>query len=78
MTRWGACSKRAAAPTPAPATAPWWHALRHAFACNAHRAGISLRSLQLQLGHADLATTSRYLQRLGLDEVFDEFERAFA
>lgn len=54
------------------------HALRHAFACKAHRANISLRALQLQFGHENIATTSRYLERLGLNEVFDEFDRAFA
>lgn len=54
------------------------HGLRHTFACNAHRAKISLRSLQLQLGHDSIATTSRYLERIGVEEVFAEFERAFA
>jgi len=54
------------------------HGLRHAFACNAHRARVSLRSLQLQLGHDSISTTSRYLERIGIDEVFAEFDRAFA
>lgn len=52
------------------------HALRHAFACKVHRAKVSMRTLQLQLGHRDLATTSRYLERIDLDAVFADFDQA--
>lgn len=53
------------------------HGLRHAFACKAHQANISLRALQLQFGHSSIATTSSYLERIGLDIVFGEFDRVF-
>lgn len=52
------------------------HALRHAFACNAHREKVSLRALQLQLGHSSISATSGYLERIGLEAVFADFEDA--
>lgn len=52
------------------------HALRHAFACKAHLANVSMRTLQLQMGHRDLSSTSRYLERLNLEDVFADFDRA--
>lgn len=53
------------------------HGLRHAFACKAHRSNVSLRSLQLQFGHDSVSATSKYLERIGLHEVFGEFDKAF-
>lgn len=53
------------------------HGLRHVFACKAHADKISLHSLQLQFGHDSVATTSRYLQGIGLLDAFGDFDRVF-
>lgn len=39
-----------------------FHCLRHSYATRAIEAGIPLNQLMILLGHANLATTSRYVQ----------------
>lgn len=53
------------------------HGFRHAFSCEAHRKGVSLRALQMQLGHSSISATSSYLERIGLEAVFADFDDAF-
>jgi len=45
------------------------HALRHTFARTMHDEGVSMRLIQLALGHSRLDTTATYLQSLGDPEV---------
>ena len=45
------------------------HQLRHAHAVEMSREGISLLVIQRQLGHADLAITSRYLRGISSEEI---------
>jgi site-specific recombinase XerD len=45
------------------------HQLRHAHAVEMSREGISLLVIQRQLGHADLAITSRYLRGIDNTEI---------
>lgn len=50
------------------------HQLRHSFADELRRKGVSMPVIQKILGHSSLATTSRYLDHIGavdLDEVRD-------
>jgi len=53
-----------------------FHSLRHGFATHCLRKGMTLRSIQMLLGHNDLATTSIYL-RLQPDEALGEYEHRF-
>jgi integrase/recombinase XerD len=52
------------------------HTLRHSFAINMIRNGVDIRRVQLLLGHADIQTTTVYLQFKDADlrEVYDKVE----
>jgi site-specific recombinase XerD len=45
------------------------HQLRHARAVELAREGVPLNVIQRQLGHANLGTTSIYLQGIGTEEI---------
>jgi site-specific recombinase XerD len=45
------------------------HQLRHAHAVGLAREGVSLNVIQCQLGHANLGTTSVYLQGIDIEEI---------
>jgi integrase len=45
------------------------HQLRHAHAVELAREGVSLNVIQRQLGHANLGTTSIYLQGIDTEEI---------
>lgn len=53
-----------------------FHSLRHGFATQCLRKGINLRSIQLMLGHSELATTGIYLQ-LCPEEILNEYQEKF-
>lgn len=52
--------------------------LRHVFARRAFKAKITMRTVQLQLGHSNVATTLAYMEGLGLHNDYDHFDAAFA
>lgn len=53
-----------------------FHSLRHGFATQCLRKGISLRAIQKMLGHSDLSTTGIYLD-LCPDEILNEYLEKF-
>lgn len=50
------------------------HSLRHYFACEADAAGASVEAIRIALGHSNLGTTQKYLQRVrkGINEAFSK------
>ena len=64
--------------TTAPASAVWTrHRLRHTFANDMIRAGVSLPALMRLMGHAHIETTMVYLA-LTPEDVYWEYARAVA
>ena len=51
------------------------HRFRHTFGADMARAGVRLPTLQRMMGHADDATTLRYIQ-LSMADIADEYQRA--
>lgn len=51
------------------------HALRHTFACELMQEKIPLNLIQKQLGHANIAVTSRYLQHVPPPELAEAMQR---
>lgn len=53
----------------------WYlHKWRHTFATNMLRSGLDIKTLQVLLGHKNLATTEKYLKALSIDEISDKIE----
>ena len=51
------------------------HQLRHAHAVELAHEGVSLNVIQRQLGHANLGTTSIYLQGIDIEEIISTVKR---
>jgi len=54
------------------------HSLRHSHACRLADRGVPLHLIQRQLGHANIATTSLYLDALSANDVVDHVREAWA
>jgi site-specific recombinase XerD len=54
------------------------HGLRHSFAAELQRQGVSMRAIQEALGHANLATTGAYLSRIAPGELAGQVRQAMA
>jgi integrase/recombinase XerD len=50
------------------------HRWRHTFATNLLQSGIDIKSLQVLLGHKNIATTEKYLKSLRLGDLQDKIE----
>lgn len=53
-----------------------FHSLRHGFATHCLRQGISLRAIQIMLGHSDISQTAVYLQ-VCPEEIIKEYHEKF-
>ncbi len=51
------------------------HALRHTHAHELFREGVAEKLIQVQLGHASLASTDKYLQRIGTGDILEVIRR---
>ena len=51
------------------------HNFRHSFAHDLLNEGIGLQHIQISLGHSNIATTSKYLQRFNPKETIDTLKR---
>lgn len=55
----------------------WYlHKWRHTFATNMLQSGVDIRSLQLLLGHKNIATTEKYVKALRLADLRDKIENS--
>jgi site-specific recombinase XerD len=52
------------------------HKWRHTFATNMLQSGLDIRSLQVLLGHKNIATTEKYLKSLRLGDLRDKIEQS--
>lgn len=52
------------------------HKWRHTYATNMLQSGVDIRSLQVLLGHKNIATTEKYLKSLRLDNLRDKIEQS--
>jgi integrase/recombinase XerD len=60
-----------------PRCANWYlHKWRHTFATNMVQSQVDIRSLQVMLGHKNIATTEKYLKSLRLTELRDKIEQS--
>jgi len=67
-------AKRAYKCDSSPRCSNWYlHKFRHTFATNMLQS-VDIRSLQVMLGHKNIATTEKYLQSLRLDQLRDRIE----